>query len=100
MIVISQLKRDVSLHIEDCNTLKLDDSHLAISIIIDAEKYLDKEILEVFSDLPEKIIFEINLVLSSYLETGEYYVISSNGATKDLSKILFRLVNLFENKSV
>jgi hypothetical protein len=85
----------VTKHIEIGEKLGLDDSDVAFSIIHSSEKYSDKEVKDVLSSLSEKIRHEIKAAIESYKETGEYYVISSTGVTKDLSKLMKRLSEIF-----
>lgn len=84
----------VNQHIADCRALNLDDSELAFSIIHSAENFDDSEVEPVLTSLPEKIKMEINSAIKSYKKTGEYYVISSTGVSKNLSELMERLSKL------
>lgn len=84
----------VNQHIKDCKELYLDNSELAFSIIHSAEKFDDKEVELVLSSLSEDIKKEIVSAIDDYKETGEYYVISSTGVSKDLSELMGRLSKL------
>ena len=87
-------KQVVDQHVEDCRALNLPLSELASSILHSADAFQDEEVRNVFISLPEDLMKEINSVFSDYRETGEYYVVSSTGATKDLSKLMERLSQL------
>ena len=85
---------DIKQHAEDCETLGLDVSELAFSIIQSAENYSNEEVVNAFSELPEELKSEIQSIVNDYKESGEYYVISSTGVMKDLSKLMGRLSRL------
>jgi hypothetical protein len=56
-----------------------------------AEDYPDEEIKSTFNSLPKEVLEIANTKLNSFRKTGEYYVISSTGTTKDLSEPMKRL---------
>ena len=87
-------KDKVDKHIELGQKLNLEASEVAFSIIHSAENFDDCQIEAVFASLPEEIKNELLAAINSYKETGEYYVISSTGVSKDLSELMGRLSKL------
>ena len=87
----------VKQHMEDCSVMNLDNSELAFSILHSAEKFDDEQVESALATLPEEIKKEIAAVIDSYKETGEYYVISSTGTSKDLSELMGRLAKIVSN---
>ncbi|WP_157480843.1 MULTISPECIES: hypothetical protein [unclassified Lysobacter] len=69
----------------------------AFPIIISAKKYTDEEVKRTLFALPGDVMAEIELLLSEYTKTGEYYVISSAG-TRDLSELMKRICRLVSEK--
>jgi hypothetical protein len=88
-------KEKAEKHVELGKKLDLDGSEVAFSILHSAEQYDDEEVKEVMSSLSEELKNEINIAIESYKETGEYYVISSTGTSKDLSELMRRISMLF-----
>jgi len=84
-------------HIEDCRTLNRPIEEAAFPIIISAKKYTDEEVKRTLFALPGDVMAEIELLLSEYTKTGEYYVISSAG-TRDLSELMKRICRLVSEK--
>lgn len=88
-------KEKAEKHVELGKKLDLDDSEVAFSIMHSAEEYDDEEVRRVLSSLSEELKNEIHFAIESYKETGEYYVISSTGTSKDLSELMKRISMLF-----
>lgn len=88
-------KEKADKHVVLGEKLNLEDSEVAFSIMHSAEMYDDEEVKNVLASLSEGLKKEIHSVIESYKETGEYYVISSTGTSKDLSGLMKRLSTLF-----
>jgi hypothetical protein len=84
----------VKKHIEIGKKLDLDASEVAFSIIHSAEKFDDEQVKSVLANLSIEIKMEIIAAVDCYKETGEYYVISSTGVSKDLSELMGRMSKL------
>jgi hypothetical protein len=59
-----------------------------------AEEYSDEEVKSTFESLPEEVVKIALKKLDNYKKTGEYYVISITGVTKEVSKLMERLTVL------
>jgi hypothetical protein len=88
-------KEKAEKYVELGNKLDLEDSEVAFSIMHSSEMSGDEEVKDVLSSLSEVLKGEIHSAIEKYKETGEYYVISSTGTSKDLSKLMKRISALF-----
>lgn len=85
---------EVEQCLKDGETLRLPVSEIALLIVLKASKYRDGEVGRVLSELQSEIAEEIRSMVSDYRETGEYHLISSAGAEKDLSELMSRISQL------
>ena len=78
-------------HIIDCKKYDIPIEDVAFEVMHMAEGYSNEEVLEVFDSLSNDVLMKIHEKIKEFKESGEYYVISSTGVTKDLSCLMKRL---------
>jgi uncharacterized protein YeeX (DUF496 family) len=78
-------------HLSDCKRYGISIEDATFEIMHMAEDYSDEEIKSTFNLLPSEVVKIAHNKLDDYKKTGEYYVISSTGITKELTKLMKRL---------
>jgi hypothetical protein len=81
-------------HLSDCKRYGISLEDATFEVMNIAEDYSDEEIISTFNLLPSEVVKIAHKKLDDYKKTGEYYVISSTGVTKDLTKLMERLYAL------
>jgi hypothetical protein len=81
-------------HLSDCEKYGVSLEDATFEVMHMAEDYSDEEVKSTFESLPEEVVKIALKKLDNYKKTGEYYVISSTGVTKEVSKLMERLTVL------
>ena len=81
-------------HLSDCEKYGISIDNATFEIMHMAEGYTDAEIKETFISLPSYVLDIAHDKIKLFKQAGEYYVISSNGASKDMSGLMARLSKL------